>query len=55
MDFAVPAVQSMKIKDTDKTEKYLDLAWELKKLWYQKMTVKPIGVDALETVRKESI
>ena len=39
MDFIVPAVPRVKIKETEKREKYLDLAWGLKKLWKMKETV----------------
>ena len=31
MDFAVLVGQSVKIEDSEKIAKYLDLAWELKK------------------------
>ena len=31
MDFAVPAVDRVKIKESEMIGKYLDLAWELKK------------------------
>ena len=37
--FAIPVVQGMKIKESEKTEKYIDLAGELKKLWNMKVTV----------------
>ena len=32
VDFAVPAYHRVKLKESDKRDKYLDLAWELKKL-----------------------
>ena len=35
MDVSVPLNQSLKIKETQKTDKYLDLAWELKKLKHE--------------------
>ena len=30
MDFAVPADHKVKLKEIEKKDKYLDLAWELK-------------------------
>ena len=33
MDFAAPAENKMKIKESENRDKYLDLAIELKKLW----------------------
>ena len=42
----------MKIKESEKIDKYLDFARELKKLWNMKMMVVPIVVGALETVSK---
>ena len=37
MDFTVPADRSVKIKESEKRDKYLDLARELKKVWNMKM------------------
>ena len=39
MDFAVPADHRIKLKESEKKDKYLNLAWELKKLLYMKVTV----------------
>ena len=39
IDFAVPADHKGKIKESEKRDKYLDLARELKKLWNMKVTV----------------
>ena len=36
----------------EKTDKYLDLAWELKRLWNIKVMVIPTVIDALGTVIK---
>ena len=49
MDFAVPADHRLKLKETEKKDKYLDLATELKKLWNMKETIIP---RALGTVTK---
>ena len=50
MDFAVPADHWVKLKESKKWDKYLDLAMELKKLWNIK--VLPIMIGALGTVTK---
>ena len=42
MDFAVPANHRAKLKESEKKDKYLDLARELKKLWNMKVTIKLI-------------
>ena len=52
MDFAVPADHRIKLKECKKKEKYLDLARELKKLWYMKMTIIPIVIGAFGTITK---
>ena len=50
MDFAILADHRVKLKENEKTDKYLDLAWELKKLWNMKVTIIPIVIGALGTV-----
>ena len=50
MDFAVPADRRVKLKESQKRDKYQDLARELKKLWNMKVTVIPIVIGALGTV-----
>ena len=40
------------MKESEKKDKYLDLARELKKLWNMKVTVIPIVINALVTVTK---
>ena len=50
--FAVPADHGVKLKESLKKYKYLDLAKELKKLWNRKLTVIPIVIGALGTVIK---
>ena len=52
VDFAVPADHKIKLKECEKKDKYLDLAWEFKKLWNMKMTIIPIVIDAFGTVTK---
>ena len=42
----------MKIKESEKKDKYLDLAKELKKPWHMKVTVISIVVSALGTITK---
>ena len=45
MNFAVPADRRVKSKESEKKNKYLDFAWELKnKLRNMKVTVIPIVV-----------
>ena len=38
--------------ESEKTDKYLDLARELKKLWNMKVTIVPIVIGALGTITK---
>ena len=52
MDFAVPASHSLKIKESEKRDKYLDLVRELRKLRNMRVTVIPIITGALGTVNK---
>ena len=47
MDFAVPAFRRIKINESEKIDKYLDLAKELKKLWNMRFMMKPMIVDSL--------
>ena len=52
MDFAVLADHRVKLKESEKKDKYLDLAWELKELWNMKVIVIPIVIGVLGTVTK---
>ena len=52
MDFAVPADHRVKLEESEKKYKYLDLARELKKLWNMKMTIILIVIGAFGTVTK---
>ena len=50
VDFAVPVVHRVKLKENEKKDKYLDLGRGLKKLW--NVTFIPIVICALGTVSK---
>ena len=52
VDFAVPADHRVNLKESEKKDKYLDLARELKKLWNMKVTIILIVIGALSTVTK---
>ena len=52
VDFAVPIDYRIKLKECEKKDKYLDLAWELKKLWNMQVTIIPIVTGAFGTVTK---
>ena len=52
MDFAVPADHRIKLMESEKKDKYLGLARELKKLWNMKVTIIPIMIGAFGTVTK---
>ena len=46
MDFAVPADHRIKLKKSEKKDKYLDLAKRLKKLWNMKVAIILIMISA---------
>ena len=48
---AATANHRIKLKESEKKDKYLDLAWELKNLWYMQVTL--IAIGAFGTVTKE--
>ena len=53
MDFAVLADHRVKLKESEKKDKYLDFAREFKKkLWKKKVTFIPIVIGALGTITK---
>ena len=52
MDFAVPVDHRIKLNESEKTDKYLDLARKLKTLWDMKVSVIPIVIGFLGTVIK---
>ena len=43
---------TINLKESEKKDKYLDLARELKKLWNMKVTIVPIVIGALGTITK---
>ena len=49
---AVPVDHRIKLKESDKKDKHLDLAMELKKLWNMQVTIIPIVIGAFGTVTK---
>ena len=53
MDFAVPADHRVILKESEKKDKYLDLARELKKLLNMKVTFIQIITDGLGTVTEK--
>ena len=52
VDFAVPADHRINLKESEKKDKYFDLARELKKLWNMKVTIVPIVIGALGIITK---
>ena len=52
VDFGVPADYRIKLKVSEKKDKYLDLASKLKKLWNMKVKIIPIAIGAFGTVTK---
>ena len=55
VDFTVPVDQRVKLKENQKKDKYLELAWELKKLWKMKVTFIPSEIGTLGRVIKALI
>ena len=47
MNFAVSAYHIVKLKESEKRNKYLNLAWELKKLRNMKVTLIPIVIGKI--------
>ena len=52
VDFAVPADHKINLKESEKKDKYPDLAREIKKLWNMKVTIVPMVIGALGTMNK---
>ena len=52
VDFAVLVDHRINLKESEKKDKYLDLARELKKLWNMKVTMVPIVIGVLGTITK---
>ena len=52
VDIAVTADHRINLKESEKKDKYPDLARELKKLWNMKVTIVPIVIGAFDTITK---
>ena len=52
MDFTILADHRVKLKESEKRDKYPDFAREQKKLWNMKVTVLSIVIGALGTIPK---
>ena len=52
MDLGIPVDHRIKLKESEKKDKYLDLARELKNLWNMKVTIIPFMIAAFGTVTK---
>ena len=52
VDFAVPADHRIKLNESEKKDKFLDLARELKNLWKMQVAIIPIVIRAFGTVTK---
>ena len=52
VDFAVPTDYRIRLKESEKKDKYLHLARELKTLWNMNVTVIPIVISAFSSVTK---
>ena len=50
VDFVVPADHRVKMKESEKIDKYLNLARELRKLWNMRVTVVSIVIGTLGTI-----
>ena len=50
MNFPVPADHRSKLKESEKSDKYVDFARELKTLWNMKVTIIPIVIGVFGTV-----
>lgn len=52
MDMTVPVGHRVNMKESEKLEKYHDLAWELRKISSMKVRIMPRRVDAFGTMPK---
>ena len=52
MDFAILVDHKVKTKESEKRDKYLDIARELRKLWNMKVAVIPIVIGAVGIIPK---
>ena len=55
VDFAVPTDHRVKLEESEKREKYVNIARELKKLWNMTVTVTPVVNGALSIVTKGTV
>ena len=55
MDFALLGDHWVKLKESEKKRKYIDLTRELKKLWKMKVTFIAIIIGAMDTVTQKLI
>ncbi len=53
MDFEVPAVYILKVKESEKLTIYLDVAREMNNWLNRMLTVKPVVVEDLRTISKK--
>ena len=53
MDFTIPVDYRVKLIESEKIDKYLDLARELKRPSNMRVMVISVGVDALKTIPKD--
>ena len=53
VDFAVPSDHGIKLKESEKKDRYFDLARKLKRKWNKKVTIIPTMIGAFCIVRKE--
>ena len=53
VDIAVPRDSNVLQKETEKYEKYQDLAREIKRIWKSRTNVVPVVVDTLGSVSKK--
>ena len=52
VDFVVPADHRINLKESEKKDKYFDLARGVKKLWNMKVMIMPIVIGAFGTITK---
>ena len=50
MDFAIPMDYHIRVKEEEKTDKYMDLAAEVRRQFRVKAVIVPIVLGALQTV-----
>ena len=55
VDFDILTDDRVKSKESEKGNRYLNLARKLKKLWNMKVTVIPIVIGMLKTIPKELV